>query len=201
MGNSVKEFFKMQRKTFRDERKFQIFILESSIDFIPRALKVYIYKPYKKDLLMEKWGEKAFLISEEKLFPIINFNTGLIDQRLVKYALIRALALRRISHQYDYIYEAALKCYKENNCEDTIKITVLETGEEVGLIEFLTRYDKLDGKQTFDVPSEDQSKPDMEQIKNNPNYRPWRTSAYRSHKRIAKKNQQSARQLRELNKY
>lgn len=175
---SVKEFHKLARKTFRDERKFQIFILESSIDFLPRGIKKPIYKEAQKNELLEKYGEDSFLIPDQLLFPIKNINTGLIDDRLVKYALIRSLALKRISHEYDYIYDAALKCYKDNNCEDSIKITVLDSNEEVGLIEYLTRLDKLDGKQEFEIPEVEKLSP--EEFRMRPDFKPH----YKKYKRI-----------------
>ena len=165
-------------KTFRSERKFQIFIQESSFDFIPRGMKKPIYKEHLKKQLLEKYGESSFLIPDEMLFPIRNINTGQFDSRLIKYALIRAIALRRISHSFDYIYNAAIKCYKEHNCEDSIKITILSTGEEVGLVEFLMRYDKLDGNKHVDLPEDAQIT--IDEIKNLPHYK----KHYKKYKRI-----------------
>lgn len=175
---SVKIFHQLMNKTFRDERKFQIFIQESSFDFIPRGMKKPIYKEYLKNQLMDKYGPSAFLIPDEKLFPIKNINTGQYDDRLIKYALIRSLALRRISHSFDYIYEAALKCFKEHQCEDSIKITILQTGEEIGLIEFLSKYDKLDGNDNFELPENINF--NMNEIQKLPHYK----KHYKKYKRI-----------------
>lgn len=175
---SVKVFHQLMNKTFKHERKFQIFILESSMDFIPRGLKKPIYKEYLKTELYEKYGPDAFLIPEERLFPIININTGLYDARLIQYALIRSLALRRISHTYDYIYDAALKCFDEHDCKDTIEITVLDTNETVGLIEFLTRYDKLFGKTKVELPDDHEYK--LEDLQKMPHYK----KHYKKYKRI-----------------
>lgn len=178
MASSVKVFHQLMAKTFRDERKFQIFILESSIDFIPRGMKKPIYKEYLKDQLIEKYGPDSFLIPEEKLFPVININTGMFDSRLIQYALIRSLALKRISHSFDYIYDKALKCFKDHNCKDTIEITILSTGEKIGLIQFLTNYDNLDGKKEFDIP--DDAEISIEEIKQLPHYK----KHFKKYKRI-----------------
>ena len=80
---SVKVFHQLMNKTFKHERKFQIFILESSMDFIPRGLKKPIYKEYLKTELYEKYGSDAFLIPEERLFPIIN----ILSQKTLKNSI------------------------------------------------------------------------------------------------------------------
>ena len=175
---SVKVFHQLMSKTFKNERRFQIFILESSFDFIPRGLKKPIYKEYLKEELYEKYGPDAFLIPEERLFPIININTGLYDDRLIKYALIRSLALKRISSTFNYIYDAALQCYTEHGCKDTIKITVISTNENVGLVEFLTRYDKILGKTKLELP--DDLEYTVEELQKMPHYK----KHYKKYKRI-----------------
>ena len=154
---SVKVFRVLNRKYFKNERKFQIFIQETFFDFIPRPVKKPIYKEYFKNILYEKYGPEAFLIPEHKLFPIVNINTGQFDDRLIQYALIRGIALRRIGHEFDYIYERAMECFKKHNCKDMITITVED--EKIPFLEFLQKYDELDGKVKFDIPDDAWEKP------------------------------------------
>lgn len=151
---TVKVFHRLMPRTFQNERKFQIFIQESSFDFIPRGMKKPVYKMYLKDQLMETIGESAFLIPEQKLFPVKNINTGLYDCRLIQYAVIRSLMLRRISSDFDYIFKKAISCFQEHGCKDSIKITLTETGEEVSLISFLQKLDLAGGKMKIAIPDD-----------------------------------------------
>ena len=134
---SVKVFGNLVPRTFRNERKFQIFVQESCFDFIPRGMKKPVYKQYLKEILMDKYGPSAFLFPDEMMFPVKNIHTGLYDCRLIQYAVVRALTLRRISHDFDYILEAAMKCFLEHGCKESVKITLTDTGEEISLISFL----------------------------------------------------------------
>ena len=151
---TVKVFGQLVPRTFRNERKFQIFIQESSFDFIPRGMKKPIYKLYLKEVLMDKYGPSSFLFPEQMLFPVRNINTGLYDCRLIQYAVIRALTLRRISHDFDYIFDAAMKCFVEHGCKESVKITLTETGEEVSVISFLKKLDEAGGKMRIEVPED-----------------------------------------------
>lgn len=151
---TVKVFGNLVPRTFKNERKFQIFIQESCFDFIPRGMKKPVYKLYLKDILMDKYGPSAFLFPEHKMFPIKNIHTGLYDCRLIQYAVIRALTLRRISHDFDYILQAALKCFAEHGCKESVEITLVETGEKVSIISFLKRLDEANGKMEIVVPDD-----------------------------------------------
>lgn len=151
---TVKIFGNLVPRTFRNERKFQIFIQESSFDFIPRGMKKPIYKMYLKDILMEKYGPTAFLIPEQKLFPIKNIHSGLYDCRLIQYALIRALTLKRLTDDYDYIFNAAIKCFEEHGCKESVKITLTQTGEEVSVISFLKKLQDAGGRCQITIPDD-----------------------------------------------
>ena len=171
---TVKVFGNLVPRTFRNERKFQIFIQESCFDFIPRGMKKPVYKLYLKDILMDKYGPSAFLFPEQKMFPIKNIHTGLYDCRLIQYAVVRALTLRRISHDFDYIFDAAIKCFQEHGCKESVRITLTETGEEVPLITFLKKLDEAGGQMEVTVPSDvnDGPKPSPHKPKHFTN-NPW----------------------------
>lgn len=151
---SVKVFGNLVPRTFRNERKFQIFVQESCFDFIPRGMKKPVYKQYLKEILMDKYGPSAFLFPDEMMFPVKNIHTGLYDCRLIQYAVVRALTLRRISHDFDYILEAAMKCFLEHGCKESVKITLTDTGEEISLISFLKMLDENGGRMEFEVPDD-----------------------------------------------
>ncbi len=105
-------------------------------------MKKPVYKQYLKEILMDKYGPSAFLFPDEMMFPVKNIHTGLYDCRLIQYAVVRALTLRRISHDFDYILEAAMKCFLEHGCKESVKITLTDTGEEISLISFLKMLDE-----------------------------------------------------------
>jgi len=83
----------------------------------------------------------------------------LYDCRLIQYAVVRALTLRRISHDFDYILEAAMKCFLEHGCKESVKITLTDTGEEVSLISFLKMLDENGGRMEFEVPPDAKAPP------------------------------------------
>lgn len=179
---TVKVFGNLMDRTFRNERKFQIGVQENFFDFLPRAFKKPLYKPYLKRILMDKYGPKAFLFPDTLMFPIVNINTGQVDARLVQYALIRAIMLRRISHDFDYIYERAKKCYIQykDQCKPC-SITLLGTGEQINLLDFLEKLNSFDGYMEFELPDDAKLPP-----KPNPHIKPGHWHYNRKFKRLDK---------------
>lgn len=176
---TVKIFGKLVPRTFTNERRFQIFVQESSFDFLPRGMKKPIYKLYLKDILMEKYGPSAFLFPEDKLFPVKNINTGIYDCRLIQYAVIRSLTLRRISSDFNYFYETAIKCFEEHGCGESVKITLVDQDNtDVPLITFLKELDALGG--TADIVIPDEPKRTLEDLKKIPHFK----KHYKKYKRI-----------------
>ena len=55
-----------------------------------KTLKEKIHKTSTRNTLLKKYGPKAFLMPEQKKFPIVNPNTGKISCKLLKAAKIRA---------------------------------------------------------------------------------------------------------------
>jgi len=55
-----------------------------------KTLKQKIHKQSVRGSLLEKYGPKAFLMPEQKKFPIVNPNTGKVSCKLLKAAKIRA---------------------------------------------------------------------------------------------------------------
>ena len=152
---TVKIFGRLEPRTFKNCRKFQIWIQENYFDWCPRPIKKVIYKPYLKEILMDKYGPEAFLFPETMMFPVVNINTGQVDARLVQYALIRSIALRRISRDFDYIFEKAKAFYEENKefCKPYI-ITLTDTGQQINLVDYLLELDERGGRDKFEIPDD-----------------------------------------------
>ena len=67
-----------------------------------KVLKQRIHKQSTRETLLKKYGPKAFLMPEQKKFPIINPNTGNVSCKLLRAAKIRAL-----QHHYNDIASKA----------------------------------------------------------------------------------------------
>ena len=76
-----------------------------------KTLKEKIHKTSVREKLYEKYGAKAFLMPEQRKFPIVNPNTGKISCKLLKAAKIRAA-----QHGYQNIVLKADRLMKEHNC-------------------------------------------------------------------------------------
>jgi len=75
------------------------------------TLKKKIHKQSTRSKLAEKFGNKAFLMPQEKKFPIINPNTGKVSCKLLKAAKIRAS-----QHGYSDVISKADKLLQEHGC-------------------------------------------------------------------------------------
>lgn len=171
---TVKVFGNLVPRTFRNERKFQIFVQETGWDFFPRPVRKPLYKPYLKEILLDKYGPEAFLFPETLLFPIVNINTGKIDNRLTQYAVIRGYTLCRISSDFNYILDKALKFFVEHNGKDSISFTLVEEQKQLSLIEFLRHLHEKNGRMKFDIPEDVDVAP-----KPNPHKKHWHASRFK----------------------
>ena len=76
-----------------------------------KTLKQKIHKTSTRDHLYEKYGAKAFLVPNQRKFPIVNPNTGKISCKLLKAAKIRAN-----QHGYQDIVIKADRLLKQHGC-------------------------------------------------------------------------------------
>jgi len=76
-----------------------------------KTLKQKIHKSSVREKLYEKFGAKAFLMPEQRKFPIVNPNTGKVSCKLLKAAKIRAA-----QHGYQDIVAKADRLLKEHGC-------------------------------------------------------------------------------------
>ena len=76
-----------------------------------KTLKVKIHRQSTRNKLLEKYGPRAFLLPEQKKFPIVNPNTGKVSCKLLKAAKIRAS-----QHGYQQVVQKADRLLREHNC-------------------------------------------------------------------------------------
>ena len=55
------------------------------------TLKQKIHKQSYRNIMLDRYGKDAFLIPEQKKFPIINPNTGKVSCKMLKAAKMRAM--------------------------------------------------------------------------------------------------------------
>ena len=75
------------------------------------TLKQKIHKQSYRDRMLDRYGKDAFLMPEQKKFPIVNPNTGKVSCKMLKAAKIRAS-----QHNYQDIVAKADRLLRQNNC-------------------------------------------------------------------------------------
>jgi len=76
-----------------------------------KTLKTKIHKTSVREHLLQKHGPNAFLLPEQKKFPIVNPNTGKVSCKLLKAAKIRAA-----QHGYQNVVAKANSLMAKHNC-------------------------------------------------------------------------------------
>lgn len=76
-----------------------------------KTLKTKIHKTSIREHMAKKYGANAFLLPEQKKFPIVNPNTGKVSCKLLKAAKIRAA-----QHGYGDVATKASRLMQQHNC-------------------------------------------------------------------------------------
>jgi hypothetical protein len=105
-------------------------------------LRNQISSKKQRQLMLEKFGRKAFLLPNMLKFPIINPSTGKFDCSLIYAARIRAKQYSGTKPGYREIAAKAEQLYKDNNCGIKLNI-VLHTETEKIDIDFMNLIEVL----------------------------------------------------------
>lgn len=104
-------------------------ILEKINFKIDEDVRKLISSSKVRNEMLKKYGEKAFLDSKDKKFPVINPKTGSFECTLIYAALMRAIIFSSKNgtktnpkEYYDKIRENAKKLYEKEKCGDKIKV-------------------------------------------------------------------------------
>ena len=130
---------------FNDPVKFNQLVLEVVGRIISPEVKKFISKRSNRRKLLEKYGEKAFLLPEELKFPVMN-QYGKYDCGLIYAARIRARQYAGKRPGYREIAEKAEELYKKNKCDKKLNVRILNDTEN-------GRYEELDFETFVDVIS------------------------------------------------
>jgi len=76
-----------------------------------KVLKQRIHKMSTRETMLKKFGPQAFLMPEQKKFPIVNPNTGKVSCKLLRAAKIRAA-----QHGYQQIASKADRLMVQHGC-------------------------------------------------------------------------------------
>ena len=107
----------LTEEIIEDQDKLDSFILEEAKRSLPDTLQKHLSKKSNREKMLEKYGEKAFLLPKELKFPVINPFTDDYDCRLIYAAYVRSK-----QHDYKEVEKKAEKLYDENECESKIDL-------------------------------------------------------------------------------
>ena len=101
--------------------------------------------------MKKKYGNDAFLDSNNLKFPVINPKTGVIDCKLIYAAVIRSSIFTnkggtklQPKEYYENIKTAAVKLYKDNKCGDKIKAKLQQ--EEIDVLHISDIFDIVESE-------------------------------------------------------
>ena len=113
-------------------------VLEESIKkILPESIKNFLSSKSKRELMREKFGDKAFLIPKKLKFPVVDPKTGKPHCGLIYAARIRAKQFQGRKPGYREIANKAEELYKKNNCDAKIHVQLKESESVVELGDLL----------------------------------------------------------------
>lgn len=89
---------------------------------LPDRIKSFILSKRNRNLLLEKYGKKAFLLPDQLKFPVMDPKTGKYHCGLIYAARTRAKQFIGIKPGYIEIAKKAEELYKRNHCSQKINI-------------------------------------------------------------------------------
>ena len=112
--------------------KYQI-ILEELGSKISKHVHEELGKTTVRENMKSKFGKEAFLLPDEKKFPVINPDTGKKDCKLIMAAYVRAK-----QHNYPEVAAKAKSLYERNKCNEKIDMNIHES-----ILEEIRKEDKF----------------------------------------------------------
>ena len=131
-----------EQKFYTDEST-DVILTEVIRKLIPETTRAKLSSRKNRQLMLEKFGKKAFLIPEQLKFPVVDPDSGKYDCTLIYAARIRAKQYAGVKPGYREIAAKAEKLFKANNCSTKLNIQLHDGTEEkleidlVSLVEIL----------------------------------------------------------------
>jgi hypothetical protein len=113
-------------------------VLEEIIKTVlPESIKNFLNSKSKRKSMLEKYGDKAFLIPSKQKFPVVDPKTGEYHCGLIYAARIRAKQFSGKKPGYREIANKAEELYKNNKCQNRIHVQIKESGSVIELMDLL----------------------------------------------------------------
>ncbi|MCK9439482.1 MAG: hypothetical protein WC188_03975 [Candidatus Caldatribacteriota bacterium] len=104
-------------------------LTEAIKTLIPTSLKKKLASKKNRQLMLEKYGDNAFLLPKQLKFPVLDPTTGKPNCALIYAARIRAKQYSGIKPGYRELASKAEEMYKENHC--SVKLNIQINTEDV----------------------------------------------------------------------
>ena len=104
------------------------FFEEVAKQIVSPSLRLFYRKPNNRRAILEKYGEKAFLLPDELKFPVVN-TRGNYDCGLIYAARVRARQWMHKHPKYKKVAEKADELYQKQKCEQKIHIHLRDAEE------------------------------------------------------------------------
>jgi hypothetical protein len=142
---------------FDSPKKFNELVLETVNKIISSKTKKFLSKKSNRQILLEKYGKKAFLIPDELKFPVMN-EKGKYDCGLIYAARIRSKQYAGKRPGYLEIAKKAGELYRKNKCERKLKIHINEWEEGNNDLDFVDFVETISHNVFFEIENFDQIK-------------------------------------------
>ncbi len=116
-----------------NESKFDGFLWEAVS--LPTNIQKQISKASTRNEMLEKYGNKAYLLPEKLKFPVVSPDTGEYNCKMIYAARARALQYAGRKPEYKDIAKKAENLYNQLNCSQKMNVKLNE--EIMDIVEFL----------------------------------------------------------------
>lgn len=123
----------ISEEQFYTEETSDEVITEIIKKLIPKTIKTKLSSRKNRQLMLEKYGKKAFLLPDQLKFPIVDPDTGKPDCALLYAARLRAKQYAGVKPGYREIAAKAEQIFHENNCNTRIHIQIQNETEELNV--------------------------------------------------------------------
>jgi len=132
-----------EEKNFYTEESTDEVLTEAIKKLIPNSVKAKLSSRKNRHLLLEKYGNDAFLLPKQLKFPVVNPDTGKPDCALIYAARIRAKQYAGTKPGYREVAAKAENLYKQNKCNIKLHIQIHKESEALIDIDLINLIEVL----------------------------------------------------------
>lgn len=117
-----------EQKFYTEENTDEV-LTEAIKKLIPNEIKAKLSSKKNRQLMLEKYGNNAFLLPKLLKFPVVNPDTGKPDCALIYAARIRAKQYAGTKPGYRELAAKAERMYRSNKCNIKLNIQIHDGAE------------------------------------------------------------------------